>query len=396
VSPGRIGIVNRAKIDRGQLGVDTRVIRANMPDTGYTDAQSFFRRSLVHKYLFLRQHSSSFASKAAKGPRPSTHSTATTGQRQTPRRGPFLCLSFSGGLRNRLAVRKSESRLQVQKTYKLYIGGKFVRGENGRVIAARDKSGEVIANFSRSSKKDFRDAVLAARNALPNWSKNSAYLRSQILYRAAEMLEMRRNELQNELARMNGTSDSAAERETTAAIDRLVYYAGWTDKFSQVFGSVNPVASSHFNFTTPEPTGVVIAICPEEPALLGLVSMIAPIILSGNCVIALASPANALAALTFTEVIATSDLPGGVVNVLAGDRAELAPHFASHMDVNAIVDASGDDKISRELQRGGDYNVKRYFRRNLSSGQWMGAEAENPYWILDTVEMKTAWHPIGL
>jgi acyl-CoA reductase-like NAD-dependent aldehyde dehydrogenase len=307
-----------------------------------------------------------------------------------------VCLSFFKSLRNRLNVRKSESRLQVQKTYKLYIGGKFVRGENGRVVAARDKSGEVVANFSRASKKDFRDAVLAARNAFPNWSKQSAYLRSQIMYRAAEMLEMRRSELQSELTRMNGARESNSEREMTAAIDRLVYYAGWTDKFSQVFGSVNPVASSHFNFTTPEPTGVVVAICPDEPALLGLVSMIAPIILSGNCVIALASPSNALAALTFTEVIATSDLPPGVVNVLAGDRAELAPFFASHMDVNAIVDASGDDKIARELQRGGDYNVKRYFRRNLSSAQWMEATAENPYWILDTVEMKTAWHPIGL
>jgi acyl-CoA reductase-like NAD-dependent aldehyde dehydrogenase len=299
-------------------------------------------------------------------------------------------------LRNRLPVGKSETRLQVQKTYKLYIGGKFVRGENGRVMAARDASGQVVANFSRASKKDFRDAVLAARNAQPNWSKQSAYLRGQILYRAAEMLEMRRGELQTELARMNGARDTASEREITAAIDRLVYYAGWTDKFSQVFGAVNSVASSHFNFTTPEPTGVVVAVCPEQPALLALVSMIAPIILSGNCVVALASPANALAALTFTEVIATSDLPGGVVNVLAGDRAELAPHFASHMDVNAIVDASGDEKIARELQRGGDYNVKRYFRRDLSSAQWMGAEAENPYWILDTVEMKTAWHPIGL
>src|SRR4051794_40828371 len=164
-------------------------------------------------------------------------------------------------------VPKAESRLQVLKTYKLFIGGKFVRGENGRVIAAQDKRGQVLANFSRASKKDFRDAVLAARSAVGTWSKQSAYLRGQILYRAAEMLEMRRAELQNELARTNGTQPSAAEAETTAAIDRLVHYAGWTDKFSQVFGSVNPVASSHFNFTTPEPTGVVVVVCPDEPGL---------------------------------------------------------------------------------------------------------------------------------
>jgi acyl-CoA reductase-like NAD-dependent aldehyde dehydrogenase len=297
-------------------------------------------------------------------------------------------------LRNRDAVRKAESRLQVQKTYKLFIGGKFVRGENGRVIRAQGRKGELLANFSRASKKDFRDAVVAARTAFPNWSKQSAYLRGQILYRAAEMLERRRAELQEELTRANGSDSS--EAETTAAIDRLVHYAGWTDKFSQVFGSVNPVASSHFNFTTPEPTGVVVVVCPDQPALLALVSLVAPVILAGNCVVVLPSTTKSLAALTFSEIIATSDLPGGVVNVLAGERAELAPHFASHMDVNAIVDASGDEKIGQELQRGGQFNVKRYVRRDLTPEEWRGREAESPYWILDTVEMKTAWHPIGL
>jgi acyl-CoA reductase-like NAD-dependent aldehyde dehydrogenase len=284
--------------------------------------------------------------------------------------------------------------LQVQKTYKLFIGGKFVRGENGRVIRAQGRKGELLANFSRASKKDFRDAVVAARAAFPNWSKQSAYLRGQILYRAAEMLERRRAELQEELTRANGSDSS--EAETTAAIDRLVHYAGWTDKFSQVFGSVNPVASSHFNFTTPEPTGVVVVVCPDQPPLLALVSLVAPVILAGNTVVVLPSTTKSLAALTFSEIIATSDLPGGVVNVLAGDRAELSPHFASHMDVNAIVDASGDEKIGQELQRGGQFNVKRYVRRDLTPEEWRGREAENPYWILDTVEMKTAWHPIGL
>ena len=289
-----------------------------------------------------------------------------------------------------------QSRLTVQKTYKLLIGGKFVRGENGRVLPARSRNGTLLANYCRASKKDFRDAVTAARSAFAGWSKTSAYLRGQILYRAAEMLEMRRSELQNEVERSNGARRSRAANETTLAIDRLVHYAGWTDKFSQVFGAVNPVASSHFNFTTPEPTGVVVILCPDDPPLLGFVSLIAPAILTGNCVIALASSTQPLPALTFSEVLATSDLPGGVVNVLAGDRAELAPHFASHMDVNAIVDASSDDKISQELQRGGEFNVKRYVRRDLAPNEWRDADAENPYWILDTVEMKTAWHPIGL
>src|SRR5438874_2624237 len=282
-------------------------------------------------------------------------------------------------------------RLTVQKTYKLFSGGKFARGENGRVIAARDGQGNVLANYWRASRKDFRDAVRAARSAVAGWTKCSPYLRGQILYRAAEMLEGRRRELESELSRI-GSSAVRARREVTAAIDRLVYYAGWTDKFSQILGSVNPVATSHFNFTIPEPTGVVVALAPDEPALLGLVSLIAPIIASGNSVVALA--ANALAPLTFSEIIATSDLPAGVFNLLAGDRNELAPHFASHMDVNAIVDASDDEKIGEELQAGTAINVKRYVRRRVAN--YFGREGENPYWMLDTVEMKTTWHPIGL
>ncbi len=281
----------------------------------------------------------------------------------------------------------------MQKTYKLFIGGKFARGENGRVIAARDGHGNVLANYSRASRKDFRDAVRAARSAIPGWTNYSPYSRGQILYRAAEMLEGRRLELENELARVD-RSGAGARREVTAAIDRLVYYAGWTDKFSQILGSVNPVATSHFNFTIPEPTGVVVALTPDAPALLGLVSVIAPIIATGNSVVALASTANALAPLTFSEIIATSDLPPGVFNLLAGDRNELAPHFASHMDVNAIVDAGGDDKIGEELQAGTAANVKRYVQRAVAN--YFGRDGENPYWILDTVEMKTAWHPIGL
>jgi len=214
------------------------------------------------------------------------------------------------------------------------------------------------------------------------------------LYRAAEMLERRESELRSEIER--SPVGKQTRNEVARSIDRLVYYAGWTDKFSSVFGTVNPVASSHFNFTSPEPTGVVVVVCPDEPPLLALVSLVAPVILSGNTVVVLASMKSPLPALTLSEIIATSDLPGGVVNMLAGDRAELAPHFASHMDVNAIVDGSGDEEIGRALQRGGALNVKRYFRRDLAAADWATAEAENPYWILDTVEMKTAWHPIGL
>jgi acyl-CoA reductase-like NAD-dependent aldehyde dehydrogenase len=297
-------------------------------------------------------------------------------------------------MRNPQFVRKNGARLDVQKTYKLLIGGKFVRSESGRVSAAAGDNGRPLANYSRASRKDFRDAVTAARAAFGGWSKQSAYLRSQILYRAAEMLEKREAELRNEIAQ--GPDGAKARGEVSRAIDRLVYYAGWTDKFSAVFGTVNPVASSHFNFTIPEPTGVVVIVCPDELPLLALVSLLAPVILSGNTAVVMASKRSPLPALTFSEIIATSDLPAGVVNILAGDLAELAPHFASHMDVNAIVDGSGDEEIARMLQRGGALNVKRYFRRALAAGDWAKAAAENPYWILDTVEMKTAWHPIGL
>lgn len=291
---------------------------------------------------------------------------------------------------------KAASRLQVQKTYKLYIGGKFVRGESGRVSPAHAADDSVLANYCRASRKDFRDAVVAARGAFANWSKQSASLRGQILYRAAEMLEMRRSELREELVRSNGAPRSCSDSEATLAIDRLVHYAGWTDKFSQIFSTVNPVATPHFNFTMPEPTGVVVVVCPDEPSLIALVSLIAPVILAGNTAVVLPSTTRPLPALTFSEIIATSDLPGGVVNMLAGERAELAPHFASHMDVNAIVDASGDATIGRELQRGGEFNVKRYVQRQLTPAQWRTEEAENPYWIMDTIEMKTAWHPMGV
>ena len=286
------------------------------------------------------------------------------------------------------------NRLQVLKTYKLSIGGKFPRGESGRVTAAHTLDGRTqLDNFCVASRKDFRDAAVAARKAQPGWAKASAYLRGQILYRAAEIAEQRAAELAHELTRA-GVRNAAAE--VTASIDRLVHYAGWTDKFTQLFGSVNPVASSHFNFTSPEPTGIVVVLCPDTPALLGLVSLIAPAILSGNTVIILASETVPLVAITLAEILATSDLPGGVVNMLTGKRAELAPHFASHMDINAVVDGSSDPAIAETLRAGAALNLKRIATRTLAAQDWSGTKAEDPYWILDTVEMKTAWHPIGL
>jgi acyl-CoA reductase-like NAD-dependent aldehyde dehydrogenase len=305
-----------------------------------------------------------------------------------------FALPFSSKCAILASVARKESRLAVQKTYKLFIGGKFVRSESGRVLPARNGT-KVIANYARASRKDLRDAVAAARAAFPGWSKASAYLRGQILYRAAEMLEMRKGELETELARARGKANGRPAEEASLTIDRLVHYAGWTDKFGQVFSAVNPVATSHFNFTMPEPTGVVGVVCPNEPPLLALVSLVAPVILSGNAAVVLTSSTQPLPALTFSEIIATSDLPPGVINLLSGDPMELAPHLAAHLDVNAIVDASGNEQVALALQQGGGFNVKRYVARTLQPNEWRGA-GENPYWILDTVEMKTAWHPIGL
>lgn len=284
--------------------------------------------------------------------------------------------------------------LEIRKTYKMFVGGNFVRSESGRFLPALSARNEPLGNFCWGSRKDFRDAAVAARAAQPGWAKRTPYLRSQILYRAAEMLQGRAGELAGEVARSAGSAKNAAQ-EVAAAIDRLVYYAGWADKYAQTFGSVNPVATPHFNFTAPEPTGVVVALCPETPPLLPLVALLAPAIVSGNAVILLASSRFPLPAVTFSEVLATSDIPAGVVNILTGKPAELAPHFASHMDVNAIVDASGSGELWPVLQGGTALNMKRYIRRTLDAGDWAGRPTMDPWWILDTVEQKTAWHPIG-
>ncbi|MEM7627226.1 MAG: aldehyde dehydrogenase family protein [Planctomycetota bacterium] len=283
----------------------------------------------------------------------------------------------------------SESpRLNVLKTYKLYIGGKFPRTESGRHYKL-EADGEVLANLCLASRKDFRNAVVAARAAQPGWAKASAFLRSQILYRVAEMLEGRASQFASELVQM-GADPSEARAEVTAAIDTLVHYAGWADKYTQVFSSVNPVASSHFNFSLPGPTGVVGVVAPEASGLLGLVSVVAPAIVGGNSVVVLASRTKALCAVTLAEVLHTSDLPGGVVNLLTGDRGELLEHFGSHMDVNAVVYCGGDTEETGSLQTAAAENVKRVIVRADDA-----ALAPSPYAILDTQELKTTWHPIG-
>jgi len=287
-------------------------------------------------------------------------------------------------------------RLDVRKTYKLYIGGGFVRSESGRSLPALSPSGELLDNFSHASRKDLRDAVAAARPAAESWAGKSPYLRGQILYRAAEMLEDRASVMTEEIARSTGAASAQARQEVDLAIDRLVYFAGWTDKFAQVFGAVNPVSTSHFNFSIPEPTGVVAVLAPDAPSLLPLICLAAPAVLTGNSVIAIASDKYPLPALTFGEILATSDLPGGVINILAGKRQELIGHLAGHKDINAIVNACGVEETHGALQAGTAINMKRYAWRKLSAEDWFTEAAEDPYWIADTVECKTAWHPIGL
>ena len=287
-------------------------------------------------------------------------------------------------------------RLDINKTYKLYLGGKFPRSESGRCWLAKSARGEPLNHYSQASRKDFRDAVTAAHAALSGWSRGTAYNRGQILYRAAEILQNRAAELAAEIARSVNHSTARAKREVTATVDRLVYYSGWADKYQQVCGTVNGVAAPFFNFTVPDPTGVVAVLAPDEPALLALVSMVAPVILSGNVVVVLASEKFPLPAVTFAEVLATSDLPGGVVNILTCKRVELAPHIAAHMAVNAIVNGVVDPETGAKLSAGTATNMKRYVGRTLAPTDWFGAEAEGPYWIFDTVEFKTAWHPMAI
>ena len=285
------------------------------------------------------------------------------------------------------------ARLNVRKTYKLYINGEFPRTESGRSYPIKSKGGELLANACRGSRKDLRNAVQAARKAQPSWSGKTAYNRGQILYRIAEVCEARATELADELRRQ-GVSASDARKEIERVIDRWVYYAGWSDKYPQIFGSVNPVAGPYYNFTVPEPTGVVGVVAPEEPSLLGLVSRIAPAIVGGNTVVAITSESKPLAAITLGEAFETSDVPGGVINLISGLKSELIPWLASHMDVNAIDTTGVGDELVPSVQKTAAENVKRVVHW---SGDWTDSRnAQSPYAIFDFQEMKTVWHPMGM
>ena len=277
-------------------------------------------------------------------------------------------------------------RLPVAKTYKLFIDGAFPRSESGRTFPVHGPDGTLLANAARASRKDLRDAVRIARAAQEGWAARTAYNRGQVLYRVAEMLEGRRAELATLLSD-TGLATEAAEEEVEASIDRWVWYAGWSDKVHHVLGTVNPVAGPYFNFTVPEPTGVVGLVASGRPALLGLVSRLVPAIVGGNAVVVVTGGDASLVAVTLGEVLATSDVPAGVVNVLTGDRAELLPWLISHLDVNAVDLTGADDDLEAEVVAGAAANVKRVVFGDV--------EEESPYAIADFLEMKTLWHPIG-
>ena len=279
-------------------------------------------------------------------------------------------------------------RLEVLKTYKLYIGGDFPRTESGRYYSPVGKDGTSLGNICQGSRKDFRNAVVSARSALGNWAPRAAFNRSQILYRIGEMLEGRRAQFEEELT-IQGSSREEARAEVATAVDRCIYYAGWCDKYQQVFSSVNPVASSHFNFSIYEPVGVVAAIAPESSPLLGFLGTVLPIIVGGNTCVVLASEKSPLCAITLAEVLATSDLPGGVINILTGLRDELLPFMVSHMDVNAFVASDLTAAYQTLAKEESIHNLKRIVIADKEI-----AEEESPYPILATQEIKTTWHPI--
>jgi acyl-CoA reductase-like NAD-dependent aldehyde dehydrogenase len=295
-------------------------------------------------------------------------------------------------------ARTKAERIEVRKTYKLYIGGAFPRTESGRAYVVLGANGRPLANASRGTRKDIRDAVRAARGAQPEWAAKTAYNRSQILYRIAELMEGRRDQFVAEVVAAEGAARARATRLVDAAIDRWVWYAGWADKFQQVIGTVNPVAGRYFNFSVTEPTGVVGVIAPEASSLVGLVSRLAPVIVSGNTAVVLASESRPLPAVTLAEVLATSDVPGGVVNVITGLRRELVGHLAGHMDVNALDAFGAAPDEAATLEEVAVENVKRFVRpppAGLDRYDWLADRAQSPYLIGEFVEIKTVWHPIG-
>jgi acyl-CoA reductase-like NAD-dependent aldehyde dehydrogenase len=286
----------------------------------------------------------------------------------------------------------AEPRLRVRKTYKLAIGGAFPRSESGRSYAVEDAAGALLAHAAQASRKDVRDAVVAARKAFPGWSGATAYNRGQVIYRIAEMLDGRRDQFAAEIVAAEGVAPDAALALVADAIDRIVWYAGWADKFAQVAGSANPIAGPYFNFSLPEPTGVVAILAPQDSSLLGFVSVLAPVLCTGNTAVIVASERRPLPAVSLAEALATSDLPGGVANVLTGFTAELAPWLASHRDVNAI-DLTGVAPAERaDLQRAAADNVKRVF----APGEEDWAAEPGLARLTAFVETKTVWQPIGV
>jgi acyl-CoA reductase-like NAD-dependent aldehyde dehydrogenase len=289
----------------------------------------------------------------------------------------------------------SDERVAVRKTYKLYVGGAFPRSESGRTYEVHAADGRFLANAALASRKDARDAVVAARKAVAGWSGATAYNRGQVLYRVAEMLEGRRAQFVAEVAEAEGLAPAEAGAQVDAAVDRWVWYAGWSDKIAQVHGSSNPVAGPYFDFSVPEPTGVVAIVAPATPSLLGLVSVVAPAVVGGNAVVVVASEDAPLPAITLSEVLATSDLPGGVVNLLTGRPAEIAPWLASHMDVNAL-DLAGvaDAQLATELESAAADNLKRVVRPPRSEPDWTADPGLDR--MLAFLETKTVWHPVGI
>ncbi len=290
----------------------------------------------------------------------------------------------------------SPDRVDVRKTYKLFIGGAFPRSESGYTYEVTDAKGGFLANAALASRKDARDAVVAARKAQSGWAGRTAYNRAQIIYRIAELLESRRAQFVDAVRRGEGLSAKAAEQQVDAAVDRLVWYAGWADKLTQVVGNANPVAGPYFNLSSPEPCGVVAVLAPQSSSLLGLVSVIAPVIVTGNVVVVVSSQARPIPAVELAEVLATSDVPGGVVNLLTGDATSLAPWLAAHMDVNAIdlCGAAGEADLLRELEVAAADNLKRVRRAPAAEPDWSAEPALSA--MTDFVEIKTVWHPIGM
>ena len=282
------------------------------------------------------------------------------------------------------------SRIEVLKTYKIFIGGKFLRTESGRFFHIKNKKGDLLTNMCLASRKDFRNAVVAARNSQKGWGNTTALNKGQILYRIAETLEGRKSQFIEELI-LTGSSKSQSKKEVEQSIDRLIYYAGWSDKFQQIFSSVNPVASNHFNFSVPQAMGVISVIAPNAFSLLGLVSIVAPIIVGGNTCIVLSSEKNPMVSISFAEVLNTSDVPHGVVNILTGERKELINHFASHKDVNAIIYCGDNNEEIKEIERVSVENLKRV--KIYKRKKWDDKISQSPYFIEKFQEIKTTWHP---